>query len=284
MNKRIKQFLLFIVAFGLSTEFLFAAETVTIDLNNVIKVISGITLAIILLVIWLALVYSEKNDVNGSAFKVFMTALIYKINPTPPIDKEQDIMLDHNYDGIKELNNVVPPWFNFLFYGTILAGIIYFFNFHIVDQKWSAVGEYKNEIKAASLQREILIKSGAFIDENTVVLANDAGTIQAGKEIFVKNCVSCHGANAEGLVGPNLTDEFWIHGGGIKNIFKTIKIGVPDKGMIAWQTQLTPKQMQEVANYIISLFGTNPPNPKAPQGNKWVATPDSTTVIKTPGI
>ena len=82
----------------------------------------------------------------------------------------------------------------------------------------------------------------------------------------------CHGQKGEGLVGPNFADEYWIHGGGIKNVFKVIKYGVPDKGMIAWQAQLKPADMQKVGSYILTLQGTNPPNPKAPQGTIWADT------------
>ena len=90
-----------------------------------------------------------------------------------------------------------------------------------------------------------------------------------GELIFKSFCAACHGQKGEGTVGPNFTDEYWIHGGGIQNVFKTIKYGVPDKGMIAWAAQLKPADMQKVASYILTLKGTNPPNPKAPQGEIW---------------
>jgi cytochrome c oxidase cbb3-type subunit 3 len=130
--------------------------------------------------------------------------------------------------------------------------------------------EYIAEMQLAEAQRHILIKSGAFLNEETVTLAADAGALSSGKDIYDKNCASCHGFGGEGLVGPNLTDEYWVHGGGIKNIFKIIKYGVPQKGMISWQTQLSPTQMQEVGSYIVSLANTNPPNAKPPEGEKWV--------------
>ncbi|MCX7729434.1 MAG: cytochrome c, partial [Bacteroidia bacterium] len=97
----------------------------------------------------------------------------------------------------------------------------------------------------------------------------DPAEINQGKEIFITNCITCHGKEAQGGAGPNLTDEYWLHGGGIKNIFKVIKYGVPAKGMIAWETQLSPKQIQQVASYILTLKGTNPPGAKEPQGELW---------------
>ena len=152
--------------------------------------------------------------------------------------------------------------------------------FHVFGNGQVQENEYKAEIKQAAMEREILIKTGAFLNEETVTLATDAATLSEGKDIFMKNCVTCHGQHGEGIVGPNLTDDYWIHGGGIKNIFTTIKYGVPAKGMISWQTQLAPKKMQAVASYVISLHGTNPPNGKAPEGTKWEETKtDSTKTI-----
>jgi len=116
------------------------------------------------------------------------------------------------------------------------------------------------------LEREILNKSGKLLNEENVTITNDAAALANGKNTFIKNCAACHGQNGEGLVGPNFTDDYWIHGNKINDLFKTIKYGVPAKGMISWQTQLDPNQMQEVASYILTLRGSNPANPKAPEG------------------
>jgi cytochrome c oxidase cbb3-type subunit 3 len=141
--------------------------------------------------------------------------------------------------------------------------------------------EYIEEMQIAQQHQEELIRTGTLINENSVTLLTDAQSLDNGKITFTNNCVPCHGPNGGGVVGPNLTDDYWIHGGGIKNIFKTIKYGVPAKGMITWQAQLNPKKMQEVASYVISLQGTNPPGGKPPEGQVWV---DSTqTQTKTPG-
>lgn len=268
-NKILPRIFIFLILFMCSGTTIFAAGDADQVLNIVVKIITFVTIVMIAFVLWLALVYSEKEDSTGEAFKKAVNRFIYIINPMPPLDRENDIMLDHDYDGIKELDNIVPPWFNFLFYGSMLFGVAYLLHYHVIDEDWSSSNEYAIEMEAARIEREVLVKTGAFIDENSVEALSDAATLTEGKEVFVKNCVSCHGQNGEGLVGPNFTDEYWVHGGGIKNVFRVVKYGVPDKGMIAWETQLNPKQMQSVSNYILSLQGTNPPNQKAPEGEKW---------------
>jgi len=278
-NKILSRIFIFLILFIFSGSTIFAAGEAEKVLNIVIKIMTYLTILMVAFVLWLALVFSEKEDSTGKAFKKAIRRFIYMINPMPPIDRENDIMLNHNYDGIKELDNIVPPWFNFLFYGSAIFGVIYLLNFHVINNTWSSVGEYNLEMETARLQREVLVKTGAFIDENSVEFLTDATTLNEGKEIYIKNCVSCHGQNGEGLVGPNMTDEYWIHGGGIKNVFKIIKYGVTSKGMIAWETQLNPKQMQSVANYILSLQETNPPNAKAAEGEKWIK-PETTDKTK----
>jgi cytochrome c oxidase cbb3-type subunit III len=106
------------------------------------------------------------------------------------------------------------------------------------------------------------------VNENTVAALTDQQNLGVGKVIFLEKCAVCHGQKGEGGVGPNMTDDYWLHGGAIKNIFTTIKYGVPDKGMISWKEQLRPSEIQAVASYLLTLKGTNPPNPKAPQGVK----------------
>jgi cytochrome c oxidase cbb3-type subunit 3 len=187
-----------------------------------------------------------------------------------PIEKEKDIMMDHEFDGIRELDNTIPPWFNILFYGTIVIAVLYMLNYHVFKISGLSAEEYNDEIKIASMEREELIRTGAFINENTVKFMNDDATLTEGKNIFNTNCSVCHGPQGGGLIGPNLTDEYWIHGGGVVNIFKTVKYGVPIKGMVSWQNQLNPKQIQAVANYILTFKGTNPPNAKQPEGQVYI--------------
>ena len=245
-----------------------AAETGD-NLDKVMKIMSLFTILVIAVVMWLVVVYSEKNDNEGITFKAPLKAFKQWFTKSTPIEKESEILLDHDYDGIRELDNRIPPWFHFLFYGTIAWGVIYMLVFHVFSDGQIQKNEYNTEVQQAALERQILIRTGAFLNEETVTQLTDAAALSDGKNIYIKDCITCHGQKGEGLVGPNLTDDFWINGGGIKNIFKTIKYGVPAKGMISWQTQLDSQKMQSVASYIMSLHGTNPPNGKAPEGQKW---------------
>jgi len=192
-----------------------------------------------------------------------------KITQSVPIEKETDIVLEHDFDGIRELDNKIPPWYNALFFATIVFAFIYFVYYHVTGSGKLMSEEYRQEVVIADQEREELLRTGAFINEETVTLLTDPASLDNGKATFNANCVPCHGPGGGGVVGPNLTDDYWIHGGGIKNIFKTIKYGVPAKGMITWGTQMNPKKMQEVASYVISLHGTNPPNAKPPEGQLW---------------
>lgn len=203
------------------------------------------------------------------------------INGLKPIEQEpQMIMQNHSYDGIQELDNGMPPWLKYMFIVTIVFAFIYLLNYHIFRTGMLQTAEYNNDIKQANIElAEFRKKAGNSVDETTVKLLTDVADLNAGKEIYKTNCVACHGANGEGLVGPNLTDDHWKHGGSIQSIFKTIKYGVVEKGMKSWQADLSPIQMQEVASYIKSLKGTNPSNPKAPEGDLYLevtAASDST--------
>jgi cytochrome c oxidase cbb3-type subunit 3 len=201
-----------------------------------------------------------------------------KLTDAIPIELEATVMTDHEYDGIRELDNNLPPWWKYGFYFTIVFGIVYIYNYHIARSSPLQLQEYTAElVEADSLKKEQLKNAAASIDESNVTALLDATSLGSAKEIYSGNCANCHGQNGEGGVGPNMTDAYWIHGGGIQNIFKTIKYGVPAKGMIAWQAQLNPEAIQKVASYILTLQGTNPANGKAAQGTIWteVAMPDS---------
>lgn len=184
------------------------------------------------------------------------------------VEREAEIMTDHDYDGIRELDNQLPPWWVYGFYGTILFAILYLVNYHVLGISPLQGKEYANEIEAADVAKRSMLKTDAVsVDESNVTLLTDADALTKGKGIFKANCAACHGQLGEGLVGPNFTDDYWIHGGGIVNVFKIGKYGVAAKGMAAWEKQMSPQDLQAVCSYIISLQGTNPPNAKAPQGD-----------------
>jgi cytochrome c oxidase cbb3-type subunit III len=189
------------------------------------------------------------------------------ITGTIPVEKEAEILLDDDYDGIKELDNRVPPWFNYLFYGSILFAVYYMLDYHVFETGMLQEEEYAQEMELARQQGEQLARSGAFITEETVTFIKDDETLSKGKQIYDTHCITCHAPDGGGLIGPNLTDRYWIHGGTINDVFKVIKYGVPAKGMIPWQQQLNPLQIQQVSSFILSLQGTDPQNPKPPEGN-----------------
>jgi cytochrome c oxidase cbb3-type subunit 3 len=129
-----------------------------------------------------------------------------------------------------------------------------------------SLDEYAADMERAKAETEEYVRKNASnVDENNIVLADAAG-INEGKNIFTTNCVTCHGKNAEGTVGPNLSDEYWIHGGSLGEVFKSVKYGWPAKGMKSWSSDLTPVDMKNVVSYINSLQGSKPANAKAPEG------------------
>jgi cytochrome c oxidase cbb3-type subunit 3 len=183
-----------------------------------------------------------------------------------PLEEEADILLDHDYDGIRELDNALPPWWKYGFYITIVIAVIYVFNFHVWGIGKNPEQEYAEEMLEGKRIEELYkAKTKNLVDENNVVIS-DATGIESGKNLYTQSCVACHGTKGEGGIGPNLTDEFWIHGGTMNNIYNTLKIGYPEKGMQSWQTMFSPVQLKNLASYVKSIKGTNPPNPKAPQG------------------
>jgi cytochrome c oxidase cbb3-type subunit III len=192
-----------------------------------------------------------------------------KVLSLRPLAEEKDLLIEHEYDGIKELDNPTPAWFMYLFYSTVVFAVAYLLIYHVFGIGQLQYDEYKTEVAQAEVaKKEYLSKAANLIDENTVKLVTEQEAIKAGEAIFKQNCAACHGDKGQGMVGPNLTDEYWLHGGNIKSVFKTIKYGFPAKGMPNWEKQLSSKQLSDVANYIKTLHGTNPPNGKEPQGEK----------------
>lgn len=195
-----------------------------------------------------------------------------KLMQLKPLDEEKDLVMEHKFDDIAELNNPTPAWFMVLFYATIIFAIGYLLNYHVFgygklqDEEYVAEIEQAAEDKAAFLANPV--NASAAVNENNVVQSKDDAVLKSGASLFANRCTPCHGEHGEGVVGPNLTDEYWLHGGQIKSVFKTIKYGVPEKGMIAWEKSLSAQQISDLANYILSLQGTKPAGAKAPQGEK----------------
>jgi mono/diheme cytochrome c family protein len=274
--------------------------------------------------------------------------------------KEKDVLFDHNYDGIQELDNDLPPWWLWLFYLTIIWGVLYLVHYHVIGTGDLSAEEYEKEVNPAFVENksssgfsigysspfymkgeeltplrrvqialaeekeaalllaekktdseqikledisfnEILLAAmrvasaedleklkSVFPDIYTAYLSaekgapapsevvpvakieplSDSANLAAGESIFISNCITCHGKLGEGGIGPNMTDDYFIHGAGLGDIVKVINSGVPAKGMIAWRGILNEEQIRQVASYVLTLHGTNPPNAKAPQGEK----------------
>lgn len=204
-----------------------------------------------------------------------------RMNASVPVEQERNIELDHSYDGIKELDNHLPPWWKWLFYGTIAWAIAYVVIFHFSFSLPLPEEEYQIEIaQAEEASRKLKAQQPqAAIDESNLQYTADPAMIEKGKNVFANNpCGSCHRNDGGGnTIGPNLTDEHWIHGGDVKNIFNIIKNGAVDKGMPAWGKAMSPQDLRDVTFYILSLQGTNPPDAKAPQGDLF----KQTTSVKT---
>jgi len=206
-----------------------------------------------------------------------------KMNYTVEIEQEESIMLDHDYDGIKELDNNLPPWWKYGFYLTIVVAVIYLINYHVTGSSPLQKEEYTISVKKAEAEiAEFMKNSANNVDENTVKMLSGASDLASGKDLFISTCAACHGKGGEGSVGPNLTDDYWLHGGSVKDIFKTIKYGWPDKGMKSWKDDFSPMQIAQLTSFIRTLKGTNPPNPKDKQGELYVETetPSDSTAVK----
>jgi cytochrome c oxidase cbb3-type subunit 3 len=204
----------------------------------------------------------EAQEVSFTESK-FYQSLIAKMTRSKAIEQEQDVMLEHDYDGIKELDNVLPPWWVYLFYACIIFAVVYFVRFEVYGD-YSQKEEFEAEMAQAEIDiNEYLKTAPDMMDKESVTLLADAASLSEGKAIYTTNCVACHRPDGGGSIGPNLTDEYWILGGGIKNVFNTlVEGGRSGKGMISWKDQLKPSEMQKVSSYVLSLQGTNPVEPK----------------------
>jgi len=184
-----------------------------------------------------------------------------------PAATEQDSLLDHSYDGIQEYDNPLPRWWLAIFWLTIIFAPLYVLYFHF-GGGLLATEKYDQEMIAFyDRQAEQLLALGDISESTLADLTSDASMMNGGKKIFQTRCATCHGMFGEGGIGPNLTDQYWLHGAQLMNIYATVRDGVPSKGMLAWERQLRPAELMAVSAYVGTLLGTNPPNPKDPQGD-----------------
>lgn len=222
-------------------------------------------------------IMAENNPAFEARANQSLWARLFEVSP---IAEDKDKILDHNYDDIHELDNPIPSWFMWLFYITAIFAVVYLLNYHVFNTGKLQEAEYTAQVEQAEKDYQVYLQTaGDKINAETVILLTSKDEIGKGEELFAKNCVACHGKLAEGTqIAPNLTDEFWIHGGGVKNVFKTITEGVELKGMKSWKKDFSPVQIQQLASYILSLQGSKPANAKEPQGAKW--TGDNATSMK----
>jgi len=214
---------------------------------------------------------AEGKEIDAEAEQSVWGKLMNKASDAVPIEEEESIMLDHDYDGIHELDNHLPPWWKWLFYITIVWGFIYLLVYHVFDALPLQDEEYAIVMEDAQIARQAMMAlEGNNIDENNVEFSDAADVLANGKAIYDRECVACHAPEGQGLIGPNFTDNYWIHGGSMSDIFKTVKYGVPQKGMISWQSKLTPSDMRDVSSYILTFVGTTPKNPPAPKAREGV--------------
>ena len=236
-----------------------------------------ITMSAVDNIMYQLLTEEEKIKLNENPNRSITDSNWYKklvgflVRPESSVVSEDQLLLEHDYDGIKELDNNLPPWWVYLFYASIIFGVVYMVRYEVLGADNQEM-ELQKEIAQAKIDVAEYMKTAPdMMDEKTVTLLTDPADLAVGKELYTTNCAACHRADGGGQIGPNLTDEEWILGGGVKNIFHTLVNGGRDgKGMIAWKGTLKPKEMQKVASYIVSLKGSNPADAKAPEGEIWV--------------
>lgn len=264
----------------------------------ILAVILGVIVLLLILMIYLmsfmssvlkkeSLAKSSETAIEPTWWETFKERFV--TGKMDPVGQEgHKVMADHSYDGITELDNFMPPWLQYVFIGSVVIAAAYFVNYSVLGTGPTQIEEYEEELKIeaiAAAERSANAKAG--IDETTVVFDESAGALAAGKTIFEGNCAACHAQDGGGGVGPNFTDEYWIHGGSISDVFKIVKYGVVEKGMVPWEEQLTPEEIQQVSSYILTFKGKTAANPKEPQGELYSGSPspteapvtDSTTVV-----
>ena len=195
--------------------------------------------------------------------------LVDKLFQIKPSFMDADVDLKEDFDGISELDNPPPPWFMWLFYSCVIFAGIYLVRYSWLNYAPNQQEEYAQKMQKLNTEKAAyLAKTADNVDENTVTLEKSPEKLAEAKTLFQEKCAACHGQNGEGKNGPNLTDDYWIHGNSVKDVFKTIKHGVLEKGMVAWKEQISPAKMKAVSSYVLSLRGSNPAGAAPPQGEK----------------
>jgi cytochrome c oxidase cbb3-type subunit 3 len=226
----------------------------------------------------------QHEEINNTNVQITDSAwyknLMKRLTKSEPVENEMALLLDHDYDGIKELDNQLPPWWLYLFYGGIVFAAVYLIRYEVMDGD-NQETELRKEMAQAKIDvAKYMLTAPDMMSEKDVTKLTDAASLASGKAIYTTNCAACHRADGGGQIGPNLTDDHWVFGGDVKNLFHTITNGGRDgNGMVAWKATLKPTEIQEVASYVLSLQGSNPKDPKAPDGELWV---DATVAKETP--
>lgn len=237
----------------------------------------GVLIVELFVILWLCLVILriivKKEEVSASAANevksssAFSTFISRKIFGVKPVGTDKDVLLDHDYDGIKELDNDLPPWWKYGFYLTIISSVIYMIGYHITGSFKLSAEEYTTEVaEAEAKEAAYRAKMAMNVDETNAVFLSDADKIAIGKDIFLKNCVACHGDKGQGIIGPNLTDNHWLYGNKPGDLYKIVKNGT-NKGMKPWKDDISAVNIQNVISYIHTLKGSNPSGAKAPEGD-----------------
>ncbi len=205
---------------------------------------------------------------NNKKQKTGWEKFMHSMTKANEIGNEEDVMMEHDYDGIQELDNVLPPWWTVGFIITILISIFYYTQVFFNSDKYLQENEYNTEVAQAQAEIEAYQKANPELFKTDVSLLTDDASLAEGKKLFDTYCIACHMADGGGGIGPNLTDDKWILGGGIEKIYHTVaEGGRPGKGMVSWKTVLNADQRQQVSSYVITLQGTTAANPKAPEGD-----------------
>jgi cytochrome c oxidase cbb3-type subunit III len=222
-------------------------------------------------------VMSEKRKQKEEAVAKRAKSITQILTDRASEEEEESIMMDHEYDGIRELDNNLPPWWKWGFYVSIVFAVVYLLHYHVFKTGDLQAQEYEKSIAKADAEVKAYLEKAALnVDENSVVLLTDAEALSKGKDIYIKNCAVCHGQAGEGVVGPNLSDKFWLYGGGISDVFKTVKYGA-ERGMQAWADKLNPVEMQQVSSFILNLDYTEG---KEPEGTEYTAKSTTEPIVE----